>query len=287
MRFPDYHSDLWDSAGYNHILLAIGNHDVYDHNGDAEAHGAGYDDRAYWATAQEKYEQYIAPNVANWGVVQPQGAGESGYYPCYYYKDYDTTPGADNYSVSAVRMIVLDCMAFDATQLAWLVSVLDDAKTNGYHVIIANHFVPAETQSDADYDGFDTPFNSLDNEMTASAYGLSYLPGLCDAVDSFINDGGVFICHLCGHMHYDLVGKLVSHPNQMYIAVGSANCGKTWQDTPRIACTQFEDLFNLISVDVHNKRLSVVRMGADLDLWMRHRKTMTLDYNNRTLVNSF
>lgn len=285
MKFPDYKADLWDSSVFNQILLAIGNHDVYDHNNDAPS--GQYDNRDYWATPLEKYVKYIAPNVANWNVVQPSGAGINDYYPCYYYKDYDTTVGAESYTVSAVRLIVLDCMAFDAVQLNWLQGVLEDARINGYHVIIANHFVPAQSQNDSDYNGFDTPFNSLDNGMTGSAYGYSYLPGMCDAVDAFINAGGVFICHICGHMHYDLVGKLNSHPNQMYIAVGSANCGITWQDTPRISCTKFEDLFNLISIDVHNKRMSVVRVGADFDLWMRHRGTMTIDYNAKTLINTY
>ena len=285
MRFPDYKADLWDSNIYNQILLAIGNHDVYDHNGDAPSDN--YDNRDYWATAQEKYVKYIAPNVANWNVVQPEGAGLNNYYPCYYYKDYDTTIGADTHTVDAVRLIVLDCMAFDAIQLSWLQSVLEDARTNGYHVIIANHFVPAQSQNDSDYDGFDTPFNSLDNGMTGSAYGYSYLPGMCDAVDTFINAGGVFICHICGHMHYDLVGTLHSHPNQIYIAVGSANCANTWQDSPRISCTKFEDLFNLISIDVTKKRMSVVRIGADFDMWMRHRGTMTIDYNSRTLISTY
>ena len=45
-RYPDY-DHLYDTEELQDHLLCIGNHDVYDHNGDAEAHGANYGDPAY------------------------------------------------------------------------------------------------------------------------------------------------------------------------------------------------------------------------------------------------
>lgn len=278
-KFPDYRP-IYNEDGYNNFLLGIGNHDVYDHNNDFDGASEGYSDPQYWATPQEKYNQFIKPNVANWGVVQPSNAETNGL--CYYYKDYPS---------SKVRLIMLDAMAFDSAQYNWLESVLATAKQNNLTVVIGEHFPP--TDSAIDTDPFSTNFSSLSSGMEAS-YGrtrLAYMVGetyykATDLVDNFISDGGDFACWLCGHLHYAQVGTLKSHPNQIYIAVELGSTMPTWRDTPRDIYDKSEDLFNVVGIDTTNKTIKVLRIGAEYDDHMRHRGTMSIDYANRKLLAS-
>ena len=281
-KFTEYPSDFWNATGPDTILQLVGNHDVYDAHNQVPGTGTGYDDPQYWATAAEKYAQYMA-NVSKWGVTQPSGASENGL--CYYYKDYDLTTGADIYTTSAMRLIVLDGMAFDAAQLAWLVATLEDARTNGIPVMIADHFAPINYA--ADIDKFDTPFCSFNIGMKEQAFANGHLPGACGAVDDFITAGGEFVCWICGHLHYDVVGTVVSHPNQIFIAIGSAKYKTFALDSYRLPQFKSADLFNIFIADVRNKRISVMRVGADTDNWMRPRHGMTIDYSSKTLVSTW
>ena len=282
---------------YNHMyeteelkdhLFCIGNHDVYDHNGDAATHGDSYDNKNYWATATEKYNQYIKPSISNWNVIQPENAELNGY--CYYAKNYIKSYDGNQ---TKVKLIVLDAMAYDELQHNWLIDTLQDALENNFSVVIANHFMP--TESTIDFNLFNTGFASTIRGMEAG-YGNSYLGYLDDqdirhraaeAVDNFINNGGDFVCWLCGHMHYGMVGTLNSHPNQIFIAIEKAKWDEVWADTPRAIDSPTEDLFNVVSIDTFDKIIRVVRIGAKYDYKMRHKESMCIDYANRTLISTF
>lgn len=264
---------------YKDIMVCIGNHDVYDRDGNTTP----YDDPSGWATPNEKYDTYIKPGVSGWNVTQPTNAETNGL--CYYFKDYTQTVNGIDYKL---RLIVLDGMAYDAAQHSWLVSVLTDANTNGFEVMIANHFPPI--LGAADISGYNTPFMSklTGMEFAYSTSRLSIAGSYAtDAVDNFITAGGTFICWICGHMHYDQVATLVSHPNQIYIAVGSANRSTNWADMPRPYDTDQEDLYNIISIDPYYKLIKVTRIGAKYDDWNQHRGGFTIDYSNRQLITTW
>lgn len=289
-KYPDY-VPTYAQDGYKNVLLTIGNHDVYDVNNDAESHGANYYDREYFASEKQTYDKYFAPSISQWGVTQPSNASTNGY--CYYYKDYNVNNG-DSHTVATVRLIVLDPMHYNANQHAWLVSTLAAAKTSNVPVVIAEHFIPMETTDDMNL--FDTPFSSLMTGMRDmyGLYFLSYLDGdtrhkAADVVDDFISGGGEFICWICGHMHFDLVGTLKSHPNQIFIAVGSANAYpiNAYADMPREYGMESENLINIVSFDTYNKTIRVGRIGAKIDDHMRHRGGMCINYSAKTLVNSW
>lgn len=274
-KFPAYYP-IYGLDDYKKILLCIGNHDVYDVNNDAESHGASYDNEAYWASNLQKYNQYFAPSIANWNVVQPSNAATLGL--CYYYKDYSS----NGYGY---RLIVLDAMAFDNNQYAWLVSTLADAKTNSKTVVIADHFAPITGLSDIN--GFDTPFMSLLTGMEFN-YSVSRLTApngsAANAVDDFINGGGEFACWLCGHMHYDQIGVTVAHPNQIFVAVGCANGSPVWADMPRNDDDESYNLFNIISIDPYYKTIKISRIGANVDDWGRKRDCVSVNYQTKTLI---
>lgn len=267
---------IYGLDGYKNIMLCIGNHDVYDVNGDAESHGVPYDSPEYWATNLQKYNQYFAPSIAEWGVTQPANAETLGL--CYYYKDYES----NGY---AYRLIVLDAMAFDDAQYNWLVETLTDAKTNSMTVVIADHFPPITGLSDIN--GFNTPFMSLLTGMEFS-YVVTRLTtsagSAVDAVDDFISNNGDFACWICGHMHYDQIGTLVSHPNQIYVAVASAKDTSVWLDQPRTAETESCDCFNIISIDPRLKVIKIQRIGATIDDWGRVHDHVSVNYATKTLI---
>lgn len=276
--FTQY-TGMYADEPYNNVLLCIGNHDVYDRNGDATSHGVSYDNKDYWATNQEKYTQYFSPSISNWSVIQPENASTNGY--CYYYKDYPS-------SNSKVRLIVLDAMAYDNTQHAWFSDVLNGAKTGGLAVVVANHFIPLE--STTDFTLYDTGFASFKRGMESS-YGVTYLTcpngSAADLIDAYILGGGEFVCWLCGHMHYGHYGTLNSHPNQIYLAVEKASITDVWEDTPRNVGDDSENLCNLVSIDTKGKLIKVLRIGAEWDKYMRHKKSLCIDYSTRTLISSY
>ena len=183
-------------------------------------------------------------------------------------------------------------MSYTAHQHSWLITTLTDAKTKGYAVVVAGHQIPME--STGDYTLFDTNFNSLQHGMDSS-YGInnySYLENevrykATDAIDSFINDGGEFICWLNGHMHYDMCGVLKSHPNQIFIAVRQCALYGAWNDTPAVENTITETCFNLISFDTYAKTIKVAAIGAEYDVWMRHKGSMSINYATKTLIDSY
>jgi hypothetical protein len=127
-------------------------------------------------------------------------------------------------------------------------------------------------------------------EYNYAARLTSHSVSAIDAVDAFITAGGEFACWLCGHMHYDQIGTLTSHPNQIFIAVGTANSGSPWQDmnrrtanaTPRL--TPCVDLFNIVSIDPYCKTIKIERIGATTDDWGRVHDHVSINYQTKQLI---
>ena len=273
IHIGDYAPTYWSNyneiahdgiSHFNEILKVIGNHDVY-----------GYPDITtdyshYFAPDSAKYARYMK-NISNWGVVQPQGVDDvnSEYYcACYYYKDYPS---------SKIRLVVLDCMHWTNAQKSWFMDVLDDARLNNYHVIIAQH-VP---QSADGYNGFDSIWN---DEEEITFIREQYNEEIITIVDNFIQQDGVFICYLFGHIHRDLCGTLINHPNQLYIAVAASNAmNGVWQGTVRIAGTDSEFVNSFISIEPHLKLIRLFRIGSRIDRNIQKKEVLCIDYNNKNI----
>ena len=238
------------------MLNVIGNHDTAKYEN-------GYD-WTYYA-GKDAYDRYFAPFIANWDVTQPADAATNGY--CYYYKDYAT---------QGIRLIVLDCMGWDATQLSWLVSTLSSASLGGLSVVIAIHY-----QFDgAGVTSLDTGFNSYVGWSTGTD---TYTPSdAISAVDDFITGGGKFICWIAGHTHRDLAGYLAGHNNQLCIVVGtdaSDSDNLVYADSARISGTDSQDLFNVIAFDATEHQIRIVRIGSDSNKQLQSRKTLCIGYS--------
>lgn len=263
-------TNIMDMDFYKDTLFVLGNHDVW-----LTAGGT--------ATAKQSYDKYIAPNVGSWGVVQPNGASANGY--CYYYKDY---PSAYGGSTDALRLIFLDEYHYDETQHNWFVSVLADAKTNNLSVVVCTHqtqCTSAElTALSADYP-FACPVGGFNVEPKEAGYAGSYANAYINrrkAVDTFISNGGKFICWMSGHTHRDCCGTF-TETNGKQLSLAFIN---TSQDTTTKAYINnlSSDSFQYVGFDLSLGYVYVVRIGQTVDKWLHQNQYLVYDYINHVVI---
>ena len=203
-----------------------------------------------YADAAYAYNRYFAPYISTWGVT---------YTPdkCYYYKDYDA------YNI---RLIVLDNMHWDAEQQSWLVSTL--AGASGKHVLIAMHYQPFVATDTPNLTGWNSMFTSSE---TANG-------DIDTAVQSFVSGGGKFIAYICGHTHFNKLGRLNGR-NELSIVTSTASY-TAGQDSYRRFYGKTCDLFNLLSVDTNAGVVKVLRCGSDINSALQHSRFLCYDYIN-------
>lgn len=249
---------FWNRAGVQSYLNVVGNHDAAStYNGSLIAPP---DPNA--VSSKAVYDVIIKPYVSSWGVVQPTGAEANGYN--YYYKDYTT---------QKIRLVVLDCMYYDSTQNTWFSGVLSNTP-QGYSVVVASHYCPDVITP------LDTPFNSLQGTIP-STYSM---PSAVDAVSSFIENGGNFVCWIAGHTHIDYIGKLQRDTRQLCIVVENGGIDDGWNDSTRTEGTKSQDAFNVIAFDIYSSIIKIIRVGDDYDHYMRHKMTLCYDYAQGILI---
>lgn len=236
-------------------LKVIGNHDV-GWIGSSEI------------TAKQIYDTYIKPYVSDWGVVQPLDAETDG--KSYYYKDYD----------NKIRIIVLDIYHYDTAQSTWFETVLETARTNNLAVIVAQHADICTALEKAPLNS-EYPFARKYNGYTGLQYSSSYVSERT-SVDSFIENGGTFICWLTGHMHVDMTGTYTGeHGKQLSIVLSNASLGI--QSSIRIN-NYSQDCFTYLAVDTDLHYLYLVRIGEAVDKWYHQNLFMCYDYVNHSVV---
>lgn len=255
-------------TGVEDIVNLVGNHDTRVKNPN---------DWDAYANTQDAYERYYA-HVAGWDVIQPQGAGESGYYPCYSYKDYES---------QKLRIIFVDVMGYNQRQDEWLAEVLEDARASNYHVLIAAHsagFMPNGT--DTNYTKVDCNYSTLYG-VSAAASGENtyndYAWHMIDTVDGFIADGGVFIGYLVGHSHRDFIAKKGTDNKQWIYAVGASIAGEV-RDYTHTVGTRAQDEFQIASIDTYGHVIKLFKVGANVDRYGRHINSVCIDYLNKAIV---
>jgi len=249
----------WNSIiGYNTMLKVVGNHDVFNYDGNASP----YSNRAHWAPASACYERYMY-NIQNWNVNYQENK-------CYYYKDY---PSAN------IRLIVMDFFHFDSEQASWLQSILygennqNSALSLGRHVLIATH-IPEGADSSV-FDFFDCNFNCKDS----TSLHCNGTNNNLSIVDNFQNAGGIFICYLFGHEHRDFIGNYTNYPRQTFIIFPTGKQMNTWRDTIFTSGTIFENQFTIFSVDSNKRFIRLYRVGAEYDRNMIHKGSIVIDYH--------
>jgi len=248
-------------------LTVIGNHDVL------------VSGTLPGITSKQAYDKYIAPNVSDWGVTQPSGASTNGYN--YYYKD-------KNYSQGTIRLIVLDEYFYDETQHNWFVSVLADANTNGYYVVVCQHqsnVLPAQASVLGTGHPFATPELGFDLYITTAGYSGAYSSAAENramAVDAFIGNGGKFICWMSGHTHSDQCHTF-TRSNGKQLSLVFSNAGMSMTSSIRVAGYS-SDCFQYVAFDLAKKYVYVLRIGESVDKWFHKNSFMCYDFVNHNIV---
>ncbi len=245
---------FWTSNSDGSILICIGNHDSLGSGGWSDPEGQG-----------TLYSTYIAPFESNWNAQTVSGHS-------YWYKDY-----ADK----KIRLIALDATIFDSTeqtaQMSWFNDALSGALENSYSVVGAIHFPPMPSN----YQKIDCNFSALlhgtSTEMDKYAWATNH-EAILTAVDTFINNGGNFVCWVSGHTHWDLVSYDDRHPKQLFVTVSCAMASSTFDERTR-STEESTDLLNVLCVDTARKYVKILRYGAEWDDCLRHIGSCIIKYD--------
>lgn len=255
-KFADDFTYWGKIEGANKVLNVIGNHDS-----------------AYWTEKEgfdwtrykdkELYDKFFAPYIKDWNVVCD---GHT-----YYYKDYPN---------KNIRLIVIDVMLTDdedTAQHVWFEKVLNDAKEKKLNIIIGNHF--------ACWKGVRIESEWNNTEWESSAW-FDLIIKYEASVDKFIKDGGEFICWFGGDTHWDFFGYNKDYPNQLSMCVDAANMGQceAYSDIMRVKDTRSQDLANVIVVDTTCHVIKFIRVGANINSYLKQRNTITIDYKTLKVI---
>ena len=251
--------DWWSKFGAQAVLTCIGNHDCTEGSG-------SYMQSDH--TQAELYAQYIEPFLTYWN--EPDTAVSSQENKSYYYKDY---------TYYKIRLIAINdyLTGSEATeQNAWLQTALADAIINGYSVIILTHqFGKNLTKLQCTF----TSQSNIAEDSNIEAYKSS--------VQSFIENGGDFVCWLCGHTHTDYILKSTVYPTQLFLCVTTAQANEiVSSEAIRPYGDKAQDAFNLVSIDRTSKIIKIVRVGQDKDWMLRRLETLVIDYEHATVISN-
>lgn len=266
---------VWRATpGTDDILFTLGNHDVYQQN----------DAPRGKLTEAQKYAAYYDGYTTAMGITM--GANTS-----YWYKDY-----ADQ----GIRLIGVDpsVVDTDSDQKTWLEDLLvgvNGAKTLGYAVIIASHYLRLDLSTDItsatiiDNDWSNSRARALMTDtMTYDWAGTD----IVKCVSDFVDAGGKFICYIIGHTHTDILSYPTGRPDQLIVNVCAAAIEeatgvsrvRTSNDLPRVEDTVTRDAFNLITVDTSSNLLKCVRFGANINMLQKSRTAFVYDYSTHTFL---
>lgn len=249
--------DYFANTGFmaaKRTMLTIGNHDAYYQS-------SGYD-ASQIAPEAELYEKFFAPTIQYWNVQYQVGK-------TYYYKDFDR---------HKIRLIVLDEMLLGADAYAQQVWLQNTALQTSYSVVIARHFPITNPAY------IPTTFTALD--IISPNGGGGNVTGIEAIVQNFIDNGGKFICYICGHTHRDIVSYSSVYPSQISIAVDAASrkqCNE-WSDCMRYDGQISRDLFNVIQFDTSTHCIKMIRCGCNYDNRVREKNTLCIDYHTKAVL---
>lgn len=248
----------WDAVdGSEKILPVVGNHDSW-------ASGSEVNGSAGLATTYAA----LFNNISECSPTNhPEGK-------CYYYKDYDT---------QGIRLIIVDPYYSDSDEETWFASALNSALYSGLAVIIAIH------PPFYDYTPLKCTFNSLKFNGTFQ----NHVPtaNYISMVDSFMENGGKLICWLTGHVHADVVGYCGTTRRQLMVGAPSAKAPRSASTSAetnnvdiRVLGTKSEDSFNIFSCETEYKTITVMRIGSDYDVALRHRGILAINYETMEVL---
>ena len=271
---------FWANNGGSCYLNIMGNHDV-----------CSYHQYELDIISQKQcFDKFFKPHIGRWGVNYEENK-------TYWYKDYPLAKSKE--SPGGIRLIGLDLFHWKETprynndkektvdlypdgtpvdqgeQEMWFVDVLQDAINNGLAVIVAIHN-PTPNLS-----VIECSFNVIDRWEDS---GLR--DDMIDDVQSFIDKGGEFITWLCGHVHQDWMGNIISYPSQTLLTIGTSNYTTPYKFDNMEGGTKSMDRFNIFNVEPQKKYIRMFRVGLEYDNHGRHIGSVVYDYKNKVLISN-
>lgn len=263
----DFNNFWYNTDGTEDILIAVGNHEYYAQG--SQPHGK---------IGISEIDSYYLQDIGNWNVVRESN------YP-FYYKDYAN---------QGIRLIVTDpAIQTEADETTWLNGVLEDARTKGLAVVVASHYVRLNSGTEIQSA---TVINNNWSDNVSRSDGTKTLnydwTGSCDivkCVTDFITAGGIFLCYLIGHWHWDIVMHPVGHPEQLIISIAAATPDRvqtklTSNDLARYEGTRTHDAFNIVTFDAENKIIKCVRVGSNMNMYEQPRTAFAYDVANHQFL---
>ena len=118
-------------------------------------------------------------------------------------------------------------------------------------------------------------YDVLDDSGLPSTYAVNL------SLDYSDRNNSNFICFLSGHTHMDIVGYVKGMNNNVInisIADSSFANEAVYGDLPRTDGAKSEDCLNVISFDTEERKIKIVRIGADMTCEMQERKYTSISY---------
>lgn len=97
-----------------------------------------------------------------------------------------------------------------------------------------------------------------------------------------VDNGGVHIVNLCGHEHDDMFGYTAN--GVLNMVVECATTWAVWTGGKRIKGTKTYDCFNVFSVEKDTGIFKVVRIGDNVDHYLRAKNILSYDYVNKRIL---
>lgn len=195
----------------------------------------------------------------------------------------------------------LECL--DQAEVDWLVEALA-AVPEGYQLIVARHGYPdSAVKTECTWSQVrggivtekpvygkcelvpDLVNAWVHGEALTKEYApteeFAEFPTLLVNADFTARGEGVFIAHITGHVHADIMAKSGQYPEQNVLSFASS-ANDDWQnygcDLPRERDTKAEDCLTVLTVDSDKRRIHLVRVGSNFTTDLTERTHYTLDY---------
>lgn len=272
--------DFWSANGAD-FLNVVGNHETL-RSTSTPLYVDGVQIKVGVApmfSPKQVYDKFFNDYVATAGYTITENK-------CYWYKDYD----------AKIRIIGLDWMHWkdrvtlvDNTtvgkysddvpcdtgqQEQWLIDTLADARAKDMSVVCVMHS-PYKMETE------DCPFTSLD--FANRLYWSNEEAAQC--VQDFIDAGGKFVMWLTGHLHQDVIGVCKNYPQQPMMSIETSRLGFNPNgDNEKIAGTNSNDCFDIVSIDTTKQLFSVFRVGTNYDRYGRLIESLVYDYGNKKMI---
>lgn len=233
------------------IFNCVGNHDTV------------YYDGTYHPCTKKSAHDLLFNHTENWDATFMESPDSMTYYR--------------DFPESGIRLIVLDLYYDKEAQCDWLRSVLADAKEKDLAVVSAMHEATGNVENT-----YDVTFHTYND----------YIP-LCGKLPQMVFEplfvqfreaGGCYICNLAGHEHHDLFG--LTEAGILNVIVPCATSWAGWSDGKRVRGTRTYDCFNVMCIDRNLGILKLVRIGDQLDHYLRTKRVLCFDYVHGKVISN-